>query len=400
MPLSVVPEFAQERRGLDYATAVFVSTTDKNQQEVFDQVLEIADDVGSNFSFRQAGSSPHFEMVFINDLGLRIELSPATGRGVRNPGHICMTLPGSVFYTQEPERSAFNIWRIANIPEFKWFTRLDFQNTELSPEVNTDDVHQGVVDGKYWVKGYGTWKPFANLDPHMEAPDGRTIYWGSHRSDKLGRTYDKAKQSNWKEPAIRDELQTRGDWAKSFGRELKRGLDASTTGAEMAAAVSNLATSALNQHLLYFDLNGTDPKTDKNWTRKANPADWYLKRIGKHCNPIRKTQKAELDLESTVDWGLSQYGRYIYRWIVQEARRRNHDEELQFLALKGRLMSKLKEEDMEWLHPEADAEERAAHWQEILDIKDDVAFSQEHSWDRTIEGAPLLTGALSPHGGD
>lgn len=230
-----------------------------------------------------------------------------------------VTLPGKAFYLQESSQQAWMIHRVCRCTGYRWFTRLDLQNTELNPPMDTDAVFAGVLNGLYWVKGYGTWRPGGDIDAELGSPKGQTIYWGSRRSERQGRTYDKAKDSGWKEPAIRDELQLRGEWAKAYGAELERGLAGCFTTDEMAECVSALVVSGLNNHLQYWELNGTTPKTDKNWQRKAQVADWFTKRIGTHQEPMRKPQKAQNDLDSVVSYGVRQYGKSFGLWMARYA---------------------------------------------------------------------------------
>jgi Replication initiation factor len=365
---------------VDYATAVFVSASPKHQQEVFDFCVSIGEDLSSSYSFQERGHSPHFSRVFSHDLGMRVELSELdTGEG-RNKGMTVLTLPGSAFYLQDSDRQMLMLWKVTHQEGFKWFSRLDFQNTELQPEWDTDRVHQGVESGELWVKGYGRWRPYGELDADGSCPDGRTLYWGSTRAERQGRTYDKAKQSGWSQPAIRDELQLRGDWAHSFGRELRSALDSGFTSAEQNANVSTLVTSALNQHLQYWSLNGADPKSDKNWQRKAEPADWYQARIGKHSEPIRKAPRPALDLESSVTAGCRQYGRAFVLWVERMSLEHDLSRDFVLEALYGRFLARLRPEDVDEAFPWLEGDERAAWLAELEDLKDGHAIAAERGW--------------------
>lgn len=284
-------------------------------QSAFDEVVTVLEGICGGFGFEETKRpSMHYDRVFINDLGCRVELTPPES-GLRNEGRMLVSVPGKPFYLQESNMQAWMLHQLMKCTGYRWFTRLDLQNTELNPEVDTDAVFSGVFDGKYWVKGYGTWRPGGDIDADLSSPKGQTIYWGSRRSERQGRTYDKAKDAGWKEPAIRDELQLRGEWAKAYGQELQRGLQGCFDTEEMADCVSSLVVSGLNNHLQYWELNGTNPKTDKNWQRKAQVADWFTKRIGTHQEPMRKAQRAENDLDTVVSYGVRQYGRSFGLWM-------------------------------------------------------------------------------------
>jgi hypothetical protein len=380
VPAKVIPEPCQESRRVDYATAVFSSATPRHQQEVFDFCVSIGEALSPIHDFLERGHSPHFGRVFSSDLGMRIELTELEGGHGRNPGMTVLTLPGAAFYLQESDRQMLMLWQVTHQDGFKWFSRLDFQNTELDPEWDTDRVHQGVEAGELWVKGYGRWRPYGELDADGSCPDGRTLYWGSTRAERQGRTYDKAKQSGWGQPAIRDELQFRGDWAHSYGRELCSALDSGFTSADQNANVSSLVTSALNQHLQYWTLHGADPKNDKNWQRKAQPADWFQERIGRHSEPIRKAPRPALDLESSVSAGCRQYGRAFVLWVEHQCRTHDLSRDFVLEALYGRFLARLRGDDIDEAFPGLEPEERASWLAELEDLKDQHALAAERGW--------------------
>lgn len=380
MPLSVIPEPPQESRRVDYATAVFVSASAAHQREVFDFCVSVGEQLSDVHPFSERGSSPHFDRVFTQDLGIRIELTEyGSGRG-RNPGMTVLTLPGAAFYLQDTEHQMLMLWKVVTADGFKWFSRIDLQNTELEPLVDADAVQAGVESRRYWVKGYGSWRPYGQLSPDGSCPGGRTIYWGSTRAERQGRTYDKGKQAGWKVPAIRDEIQFRGDWAHSIGREIKQAVDGPHGSDAMNKAVCSVVTSALNQHLQYWELNGADPKTDKNWQRKANPADWYLDRIGKDSKPVRKAPRPTLDLEGTVSYGVQQYGRYFALWVADQMQRSDvtFEEALELLWL--RLYCRLKPEDIAAFLALPPGEMVDVEMADIEALKDALAEGAEQGW--------------------
>lgn len=360
--------------------ASFYSASPRHQQEVFDFCCSIGEEVTDLFEFSESGRSAHFQRVFSHPFGIRIELTELEAGSGRNPGVTCLTLPGAFFYATELSQQLLALWRVANFDGFKWFTRLDFQNTELNPEWDADRVHQGLVDQEIWVRGYGSWRSMGDLLPDGSCPGGRTIYLGSPRSERMGRTYDKAKQAGWDSPAIRDELQLRGDWAHRYGRELKEALNGSLTTDAMDDAVKKLTAQALSQHLQYWTLNGADPQNDKNWQRKAEPADWYQRRIGKASEPLRKGRREPLDFESTVSYGVRQYGRQFALWVEHHHHRTGLSREFLMAALYGRFFSRIREEDLVGLgvvDTEAEFAEVKAYLQEH---RDELAVAEELGW--------------------
>lgn len=342
--------------------------------------MSIAEEIAPTWNFRESGSSPHYERVFRTDLGARIELTEAKSTGSRNKGGTTLSLPGTYWWIQSDELAAFRLMQVAQVEGFKHFTRLDFQNTELNPEFNAYQVRDAVLNGDVWVNGASTFRDFMERDAEGEPLNGLTLYWGSKRSEKTGRSYDKAAEGKWNTPAIRDEIQTRGRWAQAHGQALVAELASAHGSPEMVEKVHQHTCSALNQHLQYWTLNGTNPKTDKNWKRKAEPADWYAKRIGKRCEPLQKGSGPAVDLDTTVDYGVQQYGRHFFRWIHEQAKRTGLDEEFVAGCLVKRFQSRLRDEDMSWYLDGLTDEEALADLQHLDGIKDDIAHSQEHGY--------------------
>ena len=373
-------EPAQERRGLDYVVASFFAATPRKQQAQFGEICDLVDEIAPDWGFREAGASPHFERVFRSELGARIELTEIGSTGQRNNGATSLSLPGTMWWVQTDAEAARRLLQLSRIDGFKHFTRLDFQNTELEPEVDAYQVREAVNAGKVWVNGASTFRDYMDRDATGEPLNGLTLYWGSKRSEKLGRTYDKAASSSWKTPAIRDEVQTRGRWAQAHGQALVAELADAHGSPEMVDIVHKHTCSALNQHLAYWTLNGTNPKTDKNWKRKAEPADWYAKRIGKRCEPIQKGSGPAVDLDTTVDYGVQQYGRYFARWVSEQAKHHQLPEGFVMEALMKRFQSRLKAEDESWLLEGLTEEEAATKLADLEDLKDAIARSQENGW--------------------
>lgn len=368
------------RRGLDFASAVYSSATPRHQREVFDFCINLGEEMESSWDWSESGRSAHFGRCFTHPIGLRVEFTELDGGQGRNPGLTLLSIPGACFYLQSTEQQMVMLWRAVSQDGFKWFTRLDFQNTELEPAWDMERVHQGVVDGLLWVKGHRSYEPRGDLAADGSCPAGRTLYWGSSRSERRGRTYDKGRESDWEVPAIRDEVQLRGEWAHAYGRELTSALRAPGGSAAMARSVEDLAVKALNQHLQYWELNGADPSTDKNWTRKAKVADWFTARVGRPSEPVRKAPREVLDLESTTSWGVRQYGRIFATWVEHHCNRTGRSREFVSSALYLRFFARLSPEDLVALDIAVTAEEMEDAKAFLRELGDEQALACEHGW--------------------
>ena len=105
-----------------------------------------------------------------------------------------------------------------------------------------------------------------------------------------------------------------------------------------------------------------------------------MKRIGKRCEPIQKAPKPLQDLETTVDYGVQQYGRHMYRWCIEHSRK--HDLPFEFVvnSLIKRMQSRLRDEDMDWLLGGVPEQEASKIKKELRASADEVARAQELGW--------------------
>ena len=375
---SLVKEPQQERRGVDYASLSFFSAANSHQEALFDGIIRLFDDLWPTGQWEERGSSPHYQHVFVHVTGSRIELTPPSIEGARNTGGLVLSLPGAAFYLQPSPQAAFMLWALVRMDGFKHFTRLDFQSTELEPDWPADKVIQAVEGGEVWVKGMSTYRLWAERAWGGAIEEGATLYWGSPRSDKQCRTYDKRAESRWRVPAIRDEVQLRRGWAKAAGRQLIELLDSNLSSQAMDEAIQDYAAGVINRHLQYMTLNGADPLTDKNWTRKAEPADWFRARIGNRVASIKKAPRPVQDLDRSVDYGIQQYGRYFALKVLQAQKESQLPLEGIVNGLFLRFQARLKPEDIEELFASETDAYRASLREQLEDIQASVAWEQEH----------------------
>lgn len=378
--MDLVKEPPQARRGIDYAVAVFFAATPTRQMKVFGDICDLVDEICPNWGFSEVGSSPHYERVFMNDLGVRIELTENASISGRNSGSTCLSLPGNCWWIQSDEQAALKVLQLSKIDGFKHFTRLDFQNTELEPEFDIYSVRRAVMAGEVWVNGASTFRDYMDRDADGEPLNGLTLYWGSKRSEKLGRSYDKAANAAWNTPAVRDEIQTRGRWAKAHGEALVADLASAHGSPEMVEKVHKHTCSALNQHLQYWTLNGTSPKTDKNWKRNAEPADWYVKRIGKRCEPLLKGSRPAIDLDTTVDYGVQQYGRHFAHWIHKMSKEHGLPPDFVMETLMNRFAARIKPEEDRWFTEGLEPDVIKDKLEVLEELKNDISDCQERGF--------------------
>ena len=184
-------------------------------------------------------------------------------------------------------------------------------------------------------------------------------------------------------------MRLKGAWARAYGVELVKKFRKCRTSAEMEEQMQRIVEGALNKHGQYWQLNGANPKQDKNWKRKAEPADWFARRIGKASSNVTKKKPEQVrDLETVTAYGVQQYGRYFSLWVTQIQQTMGCSRSDAWRALEARFDARLKEEDLEWIQgvfPDADGAAVAASLESIRDL---VAAMNEHDWGSPPEAKP------------
>ena len=386
MAIADLKEQCQTSRRIDFASLSFHVGTVRKLQNCFDRVIGVAESIDESVVFTESGKSPHYQRVFSSTIGWRLEFT-APDSGERNQGMALLSLPGSAFWSQSQIDQSVMLRKLIELPAFRHFTRLDFQNTELEPDWDADRVYRAVDAGLIWVGGYSSWDPMGGMDYNRDAPDGRSIYWGKPRSARRFVTYDKAKDSGWKTPAIRDEVRLYREWAKAYGEQLVRDLRKARTSAEMEAQVQELVATALNKHGQYWTLNGADPQADKNWKRKAEPADWFTRRVGTKCKNVSRQPRPVRDLESVTAYGVKQYGRYFALWARELSRRGESTVDEAYKLLQARFEGRLTDSDVEALVAGSEPSEQQRAKDHYAELRDMLSVMNEADWGMPI-GAP------------
>lgn len=375
----------QESRRIDWASLAYHVGTIRKLQNAFDGVISAVEDINPSIAFEKKTRSQYFEDVYDTGNGWRIELS-LPGSGSPNQGQMLVTCRGRAFWEQSQIDQAVMLRKLVELPAFRHFTRIDFQNTEIDPEWDADRVFEGVRQGDLWVPGYSGWDVRGGFDYDMKSLSGRTLIWGSQRADRLLSTYDKGVEARWKGTGIRDEIRFKRQWARAYGEELVRDFRRCKTSAEMEAVVQDTVTSALNKQGQYWQLNGANPKEDKNWKRKAEPADWFAKRIGRASkNVAKKKPVVQRDLEAVTAYGIQQYGRYFALWVSQFQHLSGATRREAYEALEARFDARLRDEDLDLPEMQFKGMDKAAVIETLNKQRDLVAELNEHDWGFAVD---------------
>ena len=85
-------------------------------------------------------------------------------------------------------------------------------------------------------------------------------------------------------------------------------------------------------------------------------------------------------METTVDYGVQQYGRHMVRWVREMAREHELPEEFVIQSLYERFRSRLRDEDLDWYTEGMSKKERAAALRDLEECKNEIANAQERGW--------------------
>ena len=96
--------------------------------------------------------------------------------------------------------------------------------------------------------------------------------------------------------------------------------------------------------------------------------------------PIKAGVIVIVDLDTTVDYGVQQYGRYFARWVSEQARAHDLPEQFVMKALLHRFQARIKPEDESWFVEGLTPEEAEARLAELEETRDAIARSQESGW--------------------
>ena len=155
-------------------------------------------------------------------------------------------------------------------------------------------------------------------------------------------------------------------------------LEANLSSDDMDQAIQDYAAGVINKHLQYMTLNGADPATDKNWTRKAEPADWFRERIGNRVASIQKAPRLQQDLQRTVDYGVQQYGRYFALDVLLRQKESGMDLQSVVEGMFQRFQARLKPEDLREVFGDQEPAFQQDLLRQLTELQDDVAWEQEH----------------------
>jgi phage replication initiation protein len=189
--------------------------------------------------------------------------------------------------------------------------RLDVYYDDFCKIISPEAVDNLLQRGGVGVPRYEKVRPISQRNLQTGVSNGYTLYFGSPKSQKQVRFYDKAAESDGRRNCYRWEVQYDDEYAEAGLQHL---LEALVHGFELgdvddcvsciANAMKSLIAGAISFHEIPL---GTVPRElGTNWAARS-PLTWWWKEILQGLEPAKLTlEQRRPSLEKQIDWIRSQ----------------------------------------------------------------------------------------------
>jgi hypothetical protein len=311
---------------IDSFTGTFKAPTIERYESLLNFAYQVNGFLDESRPLRLQGKGKHFQQVFSGGGLVTVEGTPPTDADgsinqARNAGVVSITYPGKFFEALDVSERAQLLLDTARQEGFFHCTRLDAQLTQVDPAMTAQAVIEQVAAGKLWVLGFKTQRVYGNRDRDGNWVAGCTQYFGGKESDRQVRCYDKAAEQGWDRPAVRHELQLRGDCARDRFIQLRGALQRQQERDPLLqTAEQDFVKMALKQDLAYRDTArwAGRPKP-KNWAQVAVEPNWWTEAVGSTVDSFSYSRRPKSTLDQAVEAFLDQYGPKVAEWVLKRA---------------------------------------------------------------------------------
>jgi hypothetical protein len=322
MDLSPAPEVHDSCQP-DWLSHTFKLPRGDYLDDLFAFTRALADEIDPRGEWTPPRRSRHFAHLTRHPAGLQFQFTPPDDPGSprpavsevktvgRSPGLASLEISGSALSALLPADRGRIYDTLIGWPGRFHCTRIDLQATRVNHKPDVLEIVHLVEAGSLWPKGFGRGQTYATRDLHGNICAAPTQYFGGRDSEIRARIYDKGAEQGADLPAVRFELQVRGDAAEAHFRRLvdRTRMQAGDHFGVMAAE-DRTVKDALGQHL---DLRDTSKwegqRKPKNWAQSAPVPDWWQELLDGPPSPLRIGRKAPPDLMGSWNACIDQYGR-------------------------------------------------------------------------------------------
>lgn len=335
---------------VDWLSVSLFGATVRKQREQLSYFFSLLSAISDGATWPEPSPAKFFQNSVAHEAGVSIKWTePDTGK--TNQGLTSVDIKGTAFLALEREHRKALYLDIAEMEGFKQCTRLDAQRTVLNPTVSAEELHNQLVLGAVYVKGFGKYRQLGPLTTRNAIADASTVMWGAPESAVRARSYNKAREAEWDVPAIRHEVQLRRQPARDKFNALVELLQVEQAEQETSAE-NAFVQSVLNQHMAYLDTSRfaklTRESWPKNWAQRCKNADWWDAEVVTGDPKEIKTQwRVAKKLEDSVRACDTQYGRILGKWLMTKVHRDGMTAEEAFLDMSAQWVLRLKDDDLQ-----------------------------------------------------
>jgi hypothetical protein len=191
------------------------------------------------------------------------------------------------------------------------FTRVDAYYDDYCKIISPEQVHHLCKRGGVAAPRFEKLRGWDEYQHQMGKNYGYTVYFGSNRSEKQIRFYDKFQESDGRQDCYRWEVEVKGNYAQSFQTLLYEAIGASLdapTLTESMRVMTNFYKSVIRGAIEFHDIpEGKAPKDlPQNWAART-PITWWWDELLVGLEPAKLVlNRVKPSLESAVSWFTSQ----------------------------------------------------------------------------------------------
>ena len=223
-----------------------------------------------------------------------------------NEGLMTTDIPQSALDSLSSE-NLYRFWLDVYGIEGMKFTRVDVYYDDYNKLIEPRQLEADVLSGNVAVPRLDLMKPFGKYSMKKRRWEGYTVYFGSSRSEKQIRYYDKFAESGGRLNCYRWEVELKGAKAQAFQEWFFEQLceaSGQSTPEATTEVIANAYKSTIKGSLEFLDISHFDPDRPlpQNWANRS-PSTWWWSELLAGLEPANLTvNKVEPTLASTVNW--------------------------------------------------------------------------------------------------
>lgn len=216
-------------------------------------------------------------------------------------------------------------------------TRADIYYDDFTKVISPESLHHQCKQGGVGVPRFENMRGWDEYHLQNGASQGYTLYFGSNRSEKQIRFYDKFHESGGRINCYRWELELKGQYAEKFGEHLMQciidSLDCGTLNQSLEF-ISNCYKELLKGSIAFYDVPpGVRPRDlPRNWAARSRLCWWWAELLA-GLEPAKLTlDRVKPSLQRSVEWIVNQvspslalirmmyqhWGIPFHHWLVQQ----------------------------------------------------------------------------------